>query len=55
MHLCMWGKIEMYDRYLIMCIGIGTLSTLFVLTPCLVKVDYIDNNRVMCGYSFVPV
>ena len=55
MHLCMWGKIEMYDRYLIMCIGIGTLSTLLVFTPCLVKVDYIDNNQVMCGYSFVHV
>ena len=27
----------------------------FVFKPCLVKVDYIDNNQVMCGYSFVHV
>ena len=45
----------MYDPYLIVCIGIGTLSTLFVFTPWLVKVDYIDNNQVICGYSFVQV
>ena len=37
----------------VMCIRIGSLSTLFVFTPCPVKLDYIDNNRVI-AYSIYP-
>ena len=39
----------------VMCIQIGSLSTLFVFTPCPVKLDYIDNNQVITYKHFLYV
>ena len=42
-----WDNRDAYSIYQWYVIWIGPLSTLFVFTPCLVKVDYVDNKQVI--------